>query len=158
MRKNFAILCLPLLLASCHFIDKVPSKDKLLEEELSTIDWKEVDQLPSVAECDSLADVAQQQACFFSYLTREVQTKLDPQTLSAMYPELDTIDVRVTVFPDSTLKFEPQFPSEPVVYDTVYIDSILRTRLVDFPKISPAIKRGIPVKSQFLLPVILKVN
>lgn len=158
MRKTLAILSLPLLLASCQYIDKVPSKDKLLEEELKTINWKEVDQLPSVAECDSLTDSAQQQACFFSYLTREVQTKLEPETLSAMYPELDTIEVKVTVFPDSTLKFEPLFHKEPVVYDTIQIDSILHARLVDFPKINPATKRGIPVKSQFLLPVILKMN
>jgi len=27
---------------------------------------------------------------------------------------------------------------------------------VDFPKVNPAIKRGIPVKTQFVLPVIIK--
>jgi hypothetical protein len=30
--------------------------------------------------------------------------------------------------------------------------------LVDFPKVTPAIKHGIPVKTQFILPVILKVE
>jgi len=30
--------------------------------------------------------------------------------------------------------------------------------LVDYPKINPAIKRGVPVKTQFTLPVILKVE
>jgi hypothetical protein len=34
----------------------------------------------------------------------------------------------------------------------------LKARLIDFPKINPALKRGIPVKSQFILPVILKVQ
>jgi hypothetical protein len=43
-----------------------------------------------------------------------------------------------------------------VAYDTIKIDSILRARLVDFPKVNPAIKRGIPVKTQFVLPVIIK--
>jgi hypothetical protein len=32
----------------------------------------------------------------------------------------------------------------------------LAARLADFPKINPAVKRGVPVKSQFILPVILK--
>ena len=36
------------------------------------------------------------------------------------------------------------------------IDSILHARLVDFPKVNPATKRGIPVKTQFVLPVIIK--
>ena len=54
------------------------------------------------------------------------------------------------------LEFEPQFPKDSVAYDTIKIDSILRARLVDFPKVNPAIKRGIPVKTQFVLPVIIK--
>jgi hypothetical protein len=76
----------------------------------------------------------------------------------ALYPELDTIEVKVTVFPNATLQFEPQFPKDSVAYDTIKIDSILKARLVDFPKVNPAIKRGIPVKTQFILPVILKVE
>jgi hypothetical protein len=65
---------------------------------------------------------------------------------------LDTIEVKVTVFPNATLQFEPQFPKDSVAYDTIKIDSILRARLVGFPKVNPAIKRGIPVKTQFILP------
>jgi hypothetical protein len=56
------------------------------------------------------------------------------------------------------MQFEPQFPKDSVAYDKTKIDSILKVRLVDFPKINPAIKRGIPVKTQFILPVILKVE
>ncbi|KVV13704.1 hypothetical protein AP058_03071 [Flavobacterium sp. TAB 87] len=85
-----------------------------------------------------------------------VQEKLDIDTLSILYPDLDTIEVKVTVFPNATMTFEPQFPKDSVAYDTIKIDSILHARLVDFPKVNPAIKRGIPVKTQFILPVIIK--
>ena len=78
--------------------------------------------------------------------------------MTAIYPELDTIAVKVTIFPDASLQFEPQHSKDSVAYDTIKIDSILKARLVDFPKINPAIKRGIPVKTQFILPVILKVE
>ena len=87
-----------------------------------------------------------------------IQEKLNVDTLSILYPELDTIEVKVTVFPNSTMKFEPQFPKDSVVYDTIRIDSILHARLIDFPKVNPAIKRGIPVKTQFILPVIIKAK
>ena len=56
------------------------------------------------------------------------------------------------------MKFEPQFPKDSVAYDTIKIDSILHARLVGFPKVNPAIKQGIPVKTQFILPVIIKTN
>ncbi len=62
------------------------------------------------------------------------------------------------VFPNASLQFEPQFPKESVSYDKTKIDSVLRLRLIDFPQIKPAIKRGIPVKTQFILPVILKTE
>ena len=87
-----------------------------------------------------------------------IEEKLNVDTLSIMYPELDTIEVKVTIFPNATIKFEPQFPKDSVAYDTIKIDSILHARLVDYPKVNPAIKRGIPVKSQFILPVILKAK
>jgi hypothetical protein len=61
-------------------------------------------------------------------------------------PELDTIEVKVTIFPNAKMQFEPQFSKDSVAYDTVKIDSILNARLVNFPKVNPAIKHGIPVK------------
>jgi hypothetical protein len=33
------------------------------------------------------------------------------------------------------MQFEPQFPKDSVAYDKTKIDSILKVRLVDFPKL-----------------------
>ena len=148
-----------LSLCSCQYFGReVPSKEALLREKLKEIDWSQVDEYPSVAECEKIEDKALRQQCFFEFLTSQIQQKLSIDTLSILYPELDTIEVKVTVFPDARLKFEPQFPKDSVAYDTAKIDSILKARLTDFPKINPALKRGVPVKTQFILPVILKVE
>lgn len=136
----------------------MPSEKELLQKELKSINWKEVDEFPSVVECEKIENKKQRQQCFFEIMTQLIQQKLSSDTLAILYPELDTIEVKVTIFPNATMKFEPQFPKDSVAYDTVKIDSILRARLVDFPKVNPAIKRGIPVKTQFILPVILKVE
>ena len=130
----------------------------MLQNELKSINWKEVDEYPSVVDCEKIDNRVQRQKCFFEVLTQLIQQKLSVDTLSVLYPELDTIEVKVTVFPNATLQFEPQFPKDSVTYDKIKIDSILKARLIDFPKINPAIKRGIPVKTQFILPVILKVE
>ena len=157
--KHFPLLIVTLLFNSCQYFDKqIPSEKELLQKELKAINWKEVDEYPSVVDCDKIEDKKQRQQCFFEVLTQLIQQKLCNDTLAMLYPELDTIEVQVTVFPNATMKFEPQFPKDSVAYDTIKIDSILKTRLVDFPKINPAIKRGLPVKTQFILPVILKVE
>lgn len=148
-----------ILLGSCkYFEEQVPDEDKLLEERLNQINWKEVSSYPSLPECDSVLDKEQKKECFFSSMTRLVQERLNVDTLAILYPEIDTIEVKVTVFPDATVKFEPQLPTDSVHYDKEKIDSLLRSRLNNFPAVEPAQKEGVPVKSQFVLPVIINVE
>lgn len=159
MKKLTAILVLGLFFGSCQNLKKPEiSEEELLQQELKKINWTQVDEFPSVATCDSIKDLATRKQCFFDFLTVTIQQKLDLDTLSILYPQIDTIQVKVTVYPDSRLEFEPQFPADSLAYDKIKIDSILHNRLVDFPKINPALKRGIPVKTQFILPVILNVE
>ncbi len=156
MKKIILILIL-FILQSCQYFERsIPSEKELLKQKLKDINWNQVDEYPTVIECEKLTDVAQRKQCFFEFLTTTIQQKLSIDTLSVLYPELDTIEVKVTVFPNATIKFEPQFPNDSVAYDKVKIDSILVSKLIDFPKINPAIKHGIAVKTQFILPVILK--
>ncbi|WP_298391867.1 hypothetical protein [Flavobacterium sp.] len=136
----------------------MPSEQELLEKELKEINWKEVDQYPSIVDCEAITDDAQRKQCFFEVLSSTIQEKLSVDTLRILFPKLDTIEVKVTVNPDASMQFEPQFPKDTVAYDTIKIDSILKIKLVDFPKVNPAIKRGIPVKTQFILPVIIKTE
>ena len=146
-----------ILLQSCQYFEKkVPNEKELLDKQLKEINWNEVDEYPSVSDCEKLKDATQRRQCFFEFLTATIQQKLAVDTLSTLFPKLDTIEVKVTVLPNSAMEFEPQFPKDSVAYDTIKIDSILRVRLVGFPRVNPAIKRGIPVKTQFVLPVIIR--
>jgi hypothetical protein len=155
--KQFSLFLFVLLLHSCQYFEKqIPSEKELLQKELKSINWKEVDEFPSVADCEKIAEKKLRQQCFFEKMAQLIQEKLDVDSLAVLYPQLDTIQVMVTVFPNAAIKFEPQFPQDSIAYDTIKVDSILQARLIDFPKINPAIKRGIPVKTQFILPVILK--
>lgn len=157
--KHFSIFILFLFFNSCQYFEKkVPSEKELLQKELKSINWKEVDEYPTVAECETINDKKERQKCFFDVMSQLIQQKLNVDSLSIIYPDLDTIQVKVTVFPNSKMKFEPEFQKDSVAYDTIRIDSILHARLVDFPKVNPAIKRGLPVKTQFTLPVIIKAK
>ena len=158
MKKAIALFLVSLCFSCQYFEKKVPNEKELLEKQLKEINWNEVDEYPSVADCEKLTDETQRKQCFFEFLTTAIQQKLAVDTLSTLFPKLDTIEVKVTVFPNSTMEFEPQFPKDSVAYDTIKIDSILRIRLVNFPKVNPAIKRGIPVKTKFVLPVIIKTE
>ncbi len=159
MSKFHSVFFLFFFLVSCQYFEKsIPSEEELLQKRLKEINWKEVTDYPSVAECDSILDKDQQKACFFNYLSTIIHQKMASDSLSTPTKIMDTLDVRVTIFPDATLSFEPVFKKDSVSYDKQKIDSLIKTRLTDFPKIEPALKEGIPVKTQFILPVILKME
>ncbi len=157
--KKILFYFLFLTTISCQYFEKkVPDEKELLEQELKKINWNEVDEFPSVLQCDTIKDAEIKKHCFFDCLAQIIQERIGIDTLQILYPEMDTIEVKVTINPDASLQFEPQSLKDSVAYDKIKIDSILTARLSDFPKVEPAIKRGIKVKTQFVLPVIIKVE
>lgn len=157
-KTGITLLVLLLLLASCqYFNSQVPDADTLLEQELQSINWNQVDEWPSFDSCDSLVGKDQKNQCFLSQLNQLIQEKLNTDTLAILYPQIDTLQLKVTVLPNATFDFQaPNDQTNP--YSNAALDSIFKARLVDFPKVHPAVKRGIPVKTQFVVPVILNVE
>ena len=160
MKKIIQLLFLLLAIQSCQYFEKqVPDEKELLEQKLKKINWDEVDEFPSVLQCDTIKDAEIKRQCFFDYMTQTIQERIGIDTLRVEYPEIDTINVKITVNPDSSLQFETQYPNDSIALaDKTKIDSILTSRLSDFPKVEPAIKRGVKVKTQFVLPVIIKME
>lgn len=138
---------------SCQYFEKnVPNKDELLNQEIKKIDWENVDEFPSLAVCDSLDTKEAKKECFFELLTQNLEVKLSNDDMKKQFPNLDTLQLKVTVFPDYTVEFSAQNTSE----DVVKLDSVIKSKAVDLPIVEPAIKRGIKVKSEFILPVVIK--
>ena len=160
MKKLIQLFFLLLIFNSCQYFEKqVPDEKELLKQELKKINWDEVDEFPSVLQCDTIKDAEIKRQCFFDYIAQTIQERIGIDTLRVEYPEIDTINVKITVNPDSSLQFETQYPNDSIALaDKTKIDSILTSRLSDFPKVEPAIKRGVKVKTQFVLPVIIKME
>lgn len=153
--NKFLVLIVFVSLQSCQFFDKkVPDEKELLQQELKKINWKEVDQWPSFVECDSISDKENQRNCFYQMMLTQLQEKLRDDSIAKLFPQLDSIQVKVTIFSDSKVKFEPII-SDSITLDRMQLDSIFQISLADFPKVNPAIKRGIPVKTEFQLPIVL---
>lgn len=160
MKKTIQLLFLLLAIQSCQYFEKqVPDEKELLEQELKKINWDEVDEFPSVLQCDTIKDAAIKKQCFFDYMAQTIQDRIGIDTLRIEYPKIDTINVKITINTDSSLQFETQYTNDSIALaDKTKIDSILMSRLSDFPKVEPAIKRGVKVKTQFVLPVIIKME
>lgn len=153
--KRILPFVLLLSMYSCQYFEKnIPNKDELLNQEIKKIDWESVDEFPSLADCDSLEDKAARKQCFFELLAKDLEMKLCNDTIRRQFPSIDTLQLKVVVYPDYKVEFASQNTTE----DTVKLDSVIKSKTVVLPIIEPAIKRGIKVKSEFIIPVIIKKN
>ena len=144
------------LAQACQFFEaKVPDEEQLLKERLEQVNWNEVTVYPSLPKCDKYYDKEQKKACFFSSMQNLLQEKIQPDTLSFLQSKTDTLWVKVTIKPDASLVFEPQIDDFQEPEKSVVLE-LINTQLVNFPAIEPAQKEGIPVTTQFLLPIVIK--
>ncbi len=140
---------------SCQLIKEPPVFEKLYDQEIQSIDWNSVDELPTTEPCKIFMSRALKKECFFSVISDSVYTKLMRKSSFAIFTKIDTIKLVVTITADSKIKFSTKFPSYASEFECKKVDSIIQSKLIDFPKVYPATKRGLSVTSQFEIPVVL---
>jgi hypothetical protein len=158
MKPNVFLLIL-LLATSCSYFEKkkVYSED-LLEEELQTFNWKEVDTYPTFSSCDSFTVKADLKACFQNTLVSNVNRFLEVQNIIVSEDINDTIRLKITVDNKGLLEVKSMTFKPETALQIPELDSLLRQSLKGIPKIFPAIKRGQQVTTAFELPVIVKID
>jgi len=148
-----------LLLVSCeYFLSQEERTHRLVKEELSSIDWNDVDQYPLFDECDETASKNVQRACF-----KEIMLQRFSDTLSSLQLSLDN-DLHDTIRVDFLID-EHGFITILEIQEKQDLEILLPgfkeevgKRLNDLTTVAPAIKRGIPVSIKFRLPIILNTS
>jgi hypothetical protein len=157
--RQICSLLLVLLLYSCEYFNvKKVSSESILEEELQTFNWNDVDEYPSFSICDSTITKQEKKTCF-------------EQTLSGFitgYLQKDAIIVTQDIYDTISLNFKVTDKGDLILLDTKMdslthneipnINQLLAESLNSLPTIFPAIKRGQHVTTEFTLPIIINAN
>ena len=157
--NRITILFLIILFTSCDYFEKqkVNSKD-LLEEELQTFNWNDVDTYPTFSNCDSISDKEESKTCFQNTILNSVNNFLEGQNIVVSEDINDTIKLKLLIDSKGLLKVENITIKQETQIQIPELDSLLRQSLKTIPKIFPAIKRGQQVTTAFVLPVIVKID
>ena len=157
MNRLFAFLSL-MMLCSCDFIEskKVYSKD-ILEEELQTFNWQDVDEYPTFDSCDTALDKANRRLCFENTLGTILNEKLSQYTIVVSEEIHDTVQLKIRIDSKGILVVNDVESKSTTRKAIPQLDSLLRHSLDSLPKIYPAIKRSQQVTTEFSLPVIIKM-
>jgi hypothetical protein len=158
MKKSILIV-LFVLLQSCNYSDvKKISKDRIVEEQLKTFNWNNVDTYPSFKACDNLTVKEDKRACFESEIANHLFNALNKETIIVSDDVNETIYLELLINQKGMVSIKNKEISEKTRLLIPNIDSFITKGINSLPKIYPAIKRGQQVQTQFILPINLKMN
>ncbi|MEM5563750.1 hypothetical protein WNY78_01475 [Psychroserpens sp. AS72] len=158
MNRIFTFLFL-LILCSCDFIEKKKVySDDILEEQLQAFNWNDVDEYPTFESCDTTLDKASKKACFENTLRQILNENLAKYEIIVSEEIHDTVQLKITIDSQGKFLINDIISSEVTRSEIPQLDSLLRKSLDSLPKIYSAIKRSQQVKTQFVFPVIIKIE
>lgn len=144
---------------SCDFISPKKTSLQKQKEIDATIDFATVDVYPLFSECKDLNMQQAQIQCFEDNLVNKLHQLVYLKTANTAMTFQDTVYLDLTVSQDYRIRITSMETTPNVEEFLPELDSILRASVSQLPSVlQPAIKRGIPVKSQFKLPVYITVK
>lgn len=157
--KQLTVFILLLCLYSCDYFDKkkVNSQD-IVNEELQTFNWNDVDEYPSFKTCESLSSKQESKQCFETTLITHITNKLSDEIIVVTENVEDTVVVKFYISEIGNLSVLSIKNKETTKEQIPNLDSLLLKSLDSLPRIFPAIKRGQQVKTEFTLPIVIHVN
>ncbi|EGV44546.1 hypothetical protein BZARG_2191 [Bizionia argentinensis JUB59] len=158
MKKLYVILIF-LTISSCNYFDaKKTSSDVILENELRTFNWNEVDEYPMFATCYENASKEEKKQCFQNTLTHIITTKLQRHTLIVSQDISDTIFIKFKISKEGNLSLIDIEADSLTIKEIPNIKELLHESVDSLPEIFPAIRRSQQVNTAFTLPVIIQVD
>jgi hypothetical protein len=154
--KHLAYLLLVLGCTSCQFFETEKiSSETFYEEELKTIDWKNVDRYPAFASCDTLSEKTQQKECFEGELAYQIQQRMTEQGVTSFQDINDTIMLSFSVSESAAITIVQMQIDSLLQRKFPHLKDSLKYSIDALQLVAPAYKRGIPVKTQFTLPIVV---
>ncbi len=157
--KQLTVFILLLCLYSCDYFDKkkVNTQD-IVNEELQTFNWNDVDEYPSFKTCESLSSKQESKQCFETTLITHITNKLSDEIIVVTENVEDTVVIKFHVSETGNLSVLNIKNKETTKEQIPNLDSLLLKSLDSLPRIFPAIKRGQQVKTEFTLPIVIQMN
>ena len=144
---------------SCNYFDvKKTSSEAILNQELKTFTWNEVDEYPSFTICDNELSKVGKKACFQNTLLDVITKNIKTDTIVVSKNINDTLKIKFLISEKGKLTVMDFEVDSLTLQEIPNIKHLINSSLESIPQIHPAIKRGQQVKTAFTLPVIIQAN
>ena len=158
MKKAFPFLLL-LLYISCDELEtRKISSEEILSEEKKELNWREVDQYPAFKECQQISEIDAAKECFGKKVANYIYARLEAKQPVVTEELHDTLLLHLHISEAGVPEIDSVEIDSLVIAQLPQIQSWLRQSVDSLPKIYPASKRGIPVATKFIMPIVIKAE
>ncbi|MFK5957259.1 MAG: hypothetical protein QM495_00150 [Lutibacter sp.] len=154
-KKLFIVLFYSLLVVSCTYFENKWERESIQVID-TVVDFNTVDAFPLFPNCKDIPSREKQKICFQIEIAQHIYASLKEYQLNATEIVNDTILVKLKVNVLGRTSLSEILISDKTKEQLPEFDSILKVSLQNLPTLKPAIKRDMPVTTEFTLPIILK--
>lgn len=155
LKQFFTLVFCTILLASCSYFENKSRKEPLQEVD-TIVDFNTVDAFPLFPECKDIPSRVKQKICFQVEIAEHIHASLKQYELNAKDIINDTVLVKLKINSLGVASLSSVQISSETEALLPEFDSLLKVSLQKLPTLMPAIKRDMPVTTEFTLPIILK--
>lgn len=153
-QRLFAFFLCGFFLVSCKFFHKKElPKDLIID---TVIDYSLVDVFPLFPKCDSIPSQEKQKICSQIKLSQNIYASLISVNITTSKKVNDTLLVTLIIDKTGVVSLSNINSSEFIQQQIPNLDSLIENGIKDLPVLKPAIKRGMPVATEFTLPIVVK--
>ncbi|CAA0246237.1 conserved hypothetical protein [Tenacibaculum maritimum] len=146
---------LVIIFTSCSFFSSRKHQEKLKKEEI--VNFTEVDVPPSFPSCKNVIE-EDKDKCFREEIHKRIASKLTEKKIETAVSVRETIYVNILIDKEGGVHLQNIRIATSNSKAFSQLDSFLRKTVKELPKLFPAIKRGIPVATQYQLPIHLSTS
>lgn len=156
MRFFMVLCCIAYFFTSCDYLSFKKKEDPM--QTLDTIiDFSSVDTPPTFDACNSLIDKQEQLDCFGKELHKHISSSLIQSEFIVKKSIDETIEIKLQITNKGIVVLQAIQSSERVKKELPELENLIKESVKKFPTIYPAIKRDIPVTTEYIIPIRITV-
>lgn len=155
MKYLYLLLCV-ICFSSCDYFSF--ERKKNIQELDTIVDKSSVDVFPSFKVCDAIIDKEKKANCFRETIHKEITTQLSQEQIKVKKPVDEIVNVIISVHADHKIVLKSFEASDSLLTMIPDLQERVAKSIQKLPKVRAANKRGIPVTSEYKLPIRIKLN
>lgn len=153
LQRLFLVLILGSCLISCDFFQKKKmDKSQLID---TIIDFNSVDIFPLFPDCEGIPSQEKQRVCTQIKLSEYLYSSLQAAKIVTLRSINDTIYLKLKVNELGKVSLVDIKATTELFQQIPKMDSLILDGVLKLPNLKPAIKRGIPVVTEFTLSIVV---